>query len=72
MRVGENQQDLERDLMQSRERNQRGVHDTEGWEPEKVGGTINKNRDHRSSRFALGDEKFNLDKVESWGQLAHS
>lgn len=27
-------------------------------------GTINKNKDHRrSSRFALGDEKFNLDKA---------
>lgn len=31
---------------------------------EKKNGTINKNKDHRrSSRFALGDEKFNLDKA---------
>ena len=30
----------------------------------KNGGTINRNRDHRrGSRFALGNEKFNLDKV---------
>ena len=32
-----------------------------------------KNKDHRrSSRFALGDEKFNLDKAQSWVLLAQS
>lgn len=33
---------------------------------------MNKYWDHRSSRFAQGDETSHLDKVESWGQLAHS